>query len=105
VTGAHTTNFTAIMRHFLETDALIQLPDLSEEEAIVELARLFEELLPDEERRGSMGERARAVVEKNRGASLRTIKLLAPILAPTPEEPEADQLDGARRRRSDALSA
>jgi 3-deoxy-D-manno-octulosonic-acid transferase len=105
VTGAHTTNFTAIMRHFLETDALIQLPDLSETEAIKEIACLFAELLSDTSRRCAMGERARAVVERNRGATLRTVKLLAPILSLTSEEQELNQLHGARRRRSDALSA
>lgn len=105
VTGAHTTNFTAIMRHFLETDALIQLPELSETEAAAKLARVFSELLSDASRRGSMGARARAVVENNRGATARTIKLLAPLLSPASEEPpEPAQLDGARRRRGDALS-
>jgi 3-deoxy-D-manno-octulosonic-acid transferase len=104
VTGAHTANFKAIMDNFLERDALIQLPALSEAEAIVELARLFAELLSDEARRDSMGERARAVVESNRGATARTIKLLAPMLSPTPEEHELNQLDGARPPRSDALS-
>jgi 3-deoxy-D-manno-octulosonic-acid transferase len=104
VTGAHTANFKAIMDNFIESDALIQLPALSQAEAIIELARLFAELLSDEARRGSMGKRARAVVERNRGATARTIKLLAPILSPTPEEHEHGQLDDARRRRSDALS-
>lgn len=105
VTGAHTTNFTAIMRHFLEADALIQLPDLSETEAIVEIARLFAELLSEEERRRSMGLRARAVVERNRGASLRTVKLLAQIISLNTEEHKLNPTHGARRRPGDALSA
>lgn len=105
VTGAHTTNFTAIMRHFLENDALVQLPDLSEREATAELARVFAELLSDLTTRRAMGARARAVVEQNRGASLRTIKMLAPLLSLSPEDQELDRIHGARRRPSDALSA
>lgn len=102
VTGAHTTNFTAIMRAFLEADALVQLPDLSEDDAPPALARVFAELLSDDARRRETAARARAVVEQNRGATERTVELLAPLLYLSPDEQELSKAHGAQ---SDALSA
>jgi 3-deoxy-D-manno-octulosonic-acid transferase len=102
LTGAHTFNFTAIMKAMLEADALMQLPDLSEEEAPSHLARVLGELLAEDERRLAMGERARAVVAQNRGATERTIKLLRPLLTLPASEHTVGQQDGAQR---DALSA
>jgi len=80
VTGAHTFNFTAIVRSFLEHEALVQLPPLAESEAPAALARVLAELLKDDERRRAVGERARAALEMNRGATARTVRMLAPIL-------------------------
>jgi 3-deoxy-D-manno-octulosonic-acid transferase len=80
VTGPHTFNFAAIVREFLEHEALVQLPLLTEHEAAQTLARVLRELLEDNARRRRTGERARAVLEQNRGATARTVKLLAPIL-------------------------
>ena len=103
VTGAHTTNFAAIMRAFLQADALVQLPDLSETEAPSALARVFAELLSDDARRRETASRALAVVEQNRGATERTVKLLAPLLFVPTDAQELEQSHGARS--SDALSA
>jgi 3-deoxy-D-manno-octulosonic-acid transferase len=80
VTGAHTFNFSSIMRDFLERDALVQLPALTETEAPFALAEIFRELLNTDERRRRTGERARAALEESRGATDATIKLLAPLL-------------------------
>jgi 3-deoxy-D-manno-octulosonic-acid transferase len=80
VTGAHTFNFTSIVRSFLEHQALVQLPPLGEAEAPEALARVLVELLGDEEKRRATGERARAALEMNRGATARTVEMLAPIL-------------------------
>jgi 3-deoxy-D-manno-octulosonic-acid transferase len=80
ITGAHTFNFSSIMRDFLEQDALVQLPTLSETQARAALAQTFRELLRDDERRRRIGERARAVLQQNRGATDRTIALLAPLV-------------------------
>jgi 3-deoxy-D-manno-octulosonic-acid transferase len=104
VTGAHTFNFTAIMHAFLEADALVQLPDLREEEAPSAIARVFAELLTDDERRRATGERARACVEQNRGATERTIKMLTPLLLLSPDEHELEQSSNARREHT-SLSA
>jgi 3-deoxy-D-manno-octulosonic-acid transferase len=102
VTGAHTTNFAAIMRAFLEADALIQLPDLAEGDAAGALARVFAQLLSDDARRRAFAARARAVVEQNRGATERTVKLLAPLLTIPTDEHEMGESHSVR---SDALSA
>jgi 3-deoxy-D-manno-octulosonic-acid transferase len=80
ITGAHTFNFSSIMRDFLERDALVQLPPLTESEAPSALAQTFRELLNTDPRRRHTGERARAALEENRGATEETLKLLAPLL-------------------------
>ncbi|HEX8773064.1 MAG TPA: 3-deoxy-D-manno-octulosonic acid transferase [Pyrinomonadaceae bacterium] len=102
VTGAHTFNFTAIMKAFLEAGALLQLPPVAEEEAPAHLARVFAALLADDEGRRALGESARAVVEQNRGATERTVKLLKPLLSTPEGSNRLGRYDGAR---SDALSA
>ncbi|HEY1402987.1 MAG TPA: 3-deoxy-D-manno-octulosonic acid transferase [Pyrinomonadaceae bacterium] len=84
VTGAHTFNFTSIIRDFLERDALVQLPALTDTDAPFALAQIFRELLNTDERRRRTGERARAALEESRGATDATIKLLAPLLAQRP---------------------
>ncbi|MDQ1522824.1 MAG: 3-deoxy-D-manno-octulosonic-acid transferase [Pyrinomonadaceae bacterium] len=80
VTGAHTFNFSSIMRDFRERDALVQLPALAEQDAPRALAQIFRELLNTDERRRRTGERARAALVESRGATDATIKLLAPLL-------------------------
>ena len=80
ITGAHTSNFKDIVAKFLEHDALVQLPLVEGAEAARTLARALGELLEDDARRRRTGERARAVLERNRGATARTVKLLAPLL-------------------------
>jgi 3-deoxy-D-manno-octulosonic-acid transferase len=80
ITGAHTFNFSSIMRDFLERDALVQLPALTEAEAPAMLAQTFRELLHDDERRRRTGERARAALEQSRGATDKTIALLTPLV-------------------------
>jgi 3-deoxy-D-manno-octulosonic-acid transferase len=80
VTGAHTSNFKAIVETFLEHEALVQLPDTEGSEAARLLANSLRELLGDDAKRLRAGERARAVLEQNRGATARTIELLATIM-------------------------
>ncbi|HVF29060.1 MAG TPA: 3-deoxy-D-manno-octulosonic acid transferase [Pyrinomonadaceae bacterium] len=81
VTGAHTSNFRAIVEDFLQQDALIQLPPVIFAAAPSVLAHMFEELLTDDERRRRYGENARRILEQNRGATERTVEMLAPLLA------------------------
>ena len=80
VTGAHTFNFKEIVRRFRELDALVQLPDLPDEGAAGELSRVMTELLTDDARRRDLGARARATLERNRGATERTVEFIAPLL-------------------------
>jgi 3-deoxy-D-manno-octulosonic-acid transferase len=80
VTGAHTFNFSEIVHRFVERGALVQLPDLSDVEMTTTLARTFVELLQDDERRHLIGARALEVLNQNRGATARTVEMLAPIV-------------------------
>lgn len=80
VTGAHTANFSAIVSAFVAAEAVVQVADVSMQAAAAELAKCFTGLLADQAGRHQMGARAKALCESNRGATNRTIDLLAPIL-------------------------
>jgi 3-deoxy-D-manno-octulosonic-acid transferase len=80
VTGAHTSNFAAIINAFLKREALVQLPPLTEEEAPAELARVLAELLADDLRRRKMVERAKEVMDENRGATGYTAERIAKLM-------------------------
>jgi 3-deoxy-D-manno-octulosonic-acid transferase len=80
ITGPHTFNFKDIVRRFAELDALVQLTAVAEEDAAGELARVMTELLADDARRRELGARARAALERNRGATERTVEFIAPLL-------------------------
>lgn len=79
ITGAHTSNFASIVKSLLEQNALVQLPAGSDAAVSLELTRVFQELIVDMDKRRLIGERARAVMEQSRGATARTIELLAPL--------------------------
>ena len=78
ITGPHTANFAAITKAMLAEGALVQLHERSEPGA--ELTQTLNELLCNEQRRTSIGGRARLVCETNRGATNRTLELLLPVL-------------------------
>src|SRR5256714_880952 len=80
VTGPHPSNFKAVLAALLEQGAPGQLPHAAGARAAHALARVLRELLEDDAGRRRMGERARAVLEQDRGATARTVKLLAPLL-------------------------
>ena len=86
VTGFYTMNFAAIVREFLEKDALIQLPKLAENEISAKLADVFTELLQNAERRTELAENAFAVLQANRGATTKTIEYLKPLFEPQKSE-------------------
>ena len=80
VTGFYTTNFTSIVNELAEQNAIIQLPKLNEKEVPSQLAETFLSLLRNPEKRDQLAQNAFAVMEKNRGASRKTIELLKPFL-------------------------
>lgn len=81
ITGAHTFNFGAIIREFVEKDALIQLPPLSEGDAAEELAHTFSTLLSNPDRRAELRRNSKSVVQQNIGATERTLELVAPLVS------------------------
>lgn len=80
VTGPHTENFKEIVRTFVDAGVVVQLPPLSEIESAEALQKAWAELLSDPAHRKALGAGARALVEKNRGATKRTVDILAQIL-------------------------
>jgi len=83
VTGPHTENFREIVTSFAEADALVQLAQAPDQEVSKTLTRVFQRLLNDHEHRTVLGQRARNLVESNRGATARTMNILKRILTDT----------------------
>ncbi len=80
VTGAYTHNFAAITKALLDEKALVQLPSVSPSAAPSELASALNELLSDDAHRRDMGQRALMVCNRNRGATERTLQMIANLL-------------------------
>ena len=80
ITGSYTTNFEAAVTEFLEKDALIQLEKVTQKTAASTLATAFGDLLKDEKKRKELGLNALDVMEHNRGAAVRTIDYITPML-------------------------
>ena len=100
VTGPHTFNFRQIVGEFVRHGALVQLPETENEDAAAgALARALKDLLADGPRRRRTGERARALLEQNRGATARTVRLLAPIIEGVPVV--GYRASGVGRRKDD----
>src|SRR5262249_1793339 len=81
VTGAHTHNFHAIVDLMCEANAIVQLPPVETSVAAPELTHVLKSLLANTNEREELGCRAKQLVTDNQGATDRTIKLLAPLLA------------------------
>jgi 3-deoxy-D-manno-octulosonic-acid transferase len=81
IVGPHTYNFQSIMETFVKANAIVQLQPMSDAATIVELANAISDLLNDPAGRHELGSRSLNLVEENRGATERTLQLLAPILA------------------------
>lgn len=86
LTGAHTYNFREIVERFVRAEAIIQLRAMPDSDATLELEKLFTGLLADRERRRELGERAKQLINQNRGATERTMQLLKKLL-PIPSAP------------------
>ena len=75
-----TTNFAAAVKEFLDKNALVQLPETDEKTIAAELAEVFSELLRDADKRRRLAENALAVMEKNGGATEKTLEYLQSVL-------------------------
>ena len=84
VTGGYTHNFQAIVETFSKADALVQLSPMPEAEAREELTTVLSGLLVDHARRADIGDRAKKLVNQNRGATRRTVDWLEPLLFSSP---------------------
>lgn len=80
VTGHHTHNFANAVEVFMFHDGLVQLPDVGLDGASRIVADTFIGLLRDDERRRRIGQNARDVMSRNRGASERTFEKLKNLL-------------------------
>ncbi len=91
VTGFHTFNFDDAVRTFSGNNAIFCLPDRSGEQMVDELFDVFSDLIEHEDSRITLGRNAFAVMKANRGATLRTIEELAPIIRRSSEMPRIRQ--------------
>ncbi|MBC7899926.1 MAG: 3-deoxy-D-manno-octulosonic acid transferase [Saprospiraceae bacterium] len=81
VTGPYTHNFSSAVSAFLESKALIQLPEMAVESQTVEqISKTFERLLNEPAERDFLGANAEMIMKANRGATGFTIDALKQIL-------------------------
>lgn len=80
IVGPYMQNFRQIAQDFLQHDALIQIRQTEESKQASELDQIFTELLTNENRARQLGENARLAMDKNRGATERTIYAIASII-------------------------
>ncbi len=80
VVGPHMENFREIADRFLCRDALVQLRGETSRELIDGLSDALKYLLSDHDRARQLGANARATVEDNRGAALRTVEIISGLI-------------------------
>ena len=81
ITGAHTHNFHAIVELLNEANAIVQLPPVEGADAVAKLTEVLQRLLAEADWRNELGARAKQIIEANQGATDKTMKLIAPLLA------------------------
>jgi len=81
LTGAHTYNFREIVEAFVRAKAIVQLPAMPDSDTALELEKLFAKFLTEPDKQRLIGERAKQLVNQNRGATERTMELLKDLLA------------------------
>jgi 3-deoxy-D-manno-octulosonic-acid transferase len=79
ITGAHTDNFESIVQMLKKADAIVALPPLPRASAAAALRDAVQSLLTSEERRSRLAANALELLEMNRGAAARTLKLVSPL--------------------------
>lgn len=80
IVGPHMENFREIAAEFLRHDAVVQLQGTNDNELIAALRNAWFELLTDEARAKSLGDNACATVEANRGATAKTVAVIADLI-------------------------
>ncbi|HMS08657.1 MAG TPA: 3-deoxy-D-manno-octulosonic acid transferase [Pyrinomonadaceae bacterium] len=80
ITGPHTFNFADVMRVFIENNAVIQLPEQTNEAIPDDLFMHISDLLDEPEERAELTRNARAVMEANRGATGKNVEILRDFL-------------------------
>ncbi len=80
IVGPHMENFREITSEFLWRNAVIQMEATEATEQVRELSRTFAELLGDPMRAQQLGTNARRAIEENRGATTRTIAVIAELI-------------------------
>lgn len=78
--GPHMENFREITAEFLRHDAVIQLHGTTDKALIAALQGTLIDLLHDDARAQMLGANARATVEANRGATAKTVAVLADVI-------------------------
>ncbi|MGH9834085.1 MAG: 3-deoxy-D-manno-octulosonic acid transferase, partial [Blastocatellia bacterium] len=81
IVGPHMENFREIAREFLRRDALVQLRGEDDRELAVALSNALIRLLGDRNRAATLGSNARAGIDENRGATARTVEIVAELLS------------------------
>jgi 3-deoxy-D-manno-octulosonic-acid transferase len=85
IVGPHTDNFRQIIIDFVRGDALVQISDAGN--LVNNLARELIRLLSDREQADAIGERARGILRKNRGATDCTVAAITSCLGSKIEAP------------------
>ena len=83
VVGPHMENFAEVVQMFIANGAAVQVRDARG------LEETLADLMGDGERRSRLGDAARAIVEANRGATRRTLAVMAELLPPAAGVPGA----------------
>lgn len=80
ITGPNTANFDAAVKEFLDKDALIHLPRMTDKEIVPKLIDTLKELLSDTERTKTLGANALSTMDHNRGAVTKILEYLSPLM-------------------------
>jgi len=80
IVGPHMENFREITREFLRRNALLQLRGTERQMLTAELQGAFANLLSDTIYAGTLGSNARRAIDENRGATARTVEIVAEYL-------------------------
>jgi 3-deoxy-D-manno-octulosonic-acid transferase len=80
IVGPHMENFREIATEFLRREALIQLRAAGAQALTAELRDAFARLLSDKDYAEALGSNARRAIDENRGATARTVEIIAGYL-------------------------